>query len=67
MAGSSQNAMSLDLSMDVAQLDGETSLNPEWDSWGEESTIQVCEVSLHLRNINPGKPKATSPYSSAGI
>lgn len=66
MAGSSQNAMSLDLSMDVAQLDGETSLNPEWDSWGEESTIQVCEVSLHLRNINPVVTTRTlSPITDA--
>ena len=39
--------MDLGLSLDISQSSSSESAPPaEWESWGEEATIELCEVYL---------------------
>lgn len=39
--------MDLSLSLDVAQsFDSDAVSSPDWEAWGEEATIELCEIQM---------------------
>ncbi|KAH9945890.1 uncharacterized protein BXZ73DRAFT_86136 [Epithele typhae] len=45
--------MDLSIGMDISQPPTESSPYPEWDLWGEEQTISICEVRIEYRATLP--------------
>lgn len=48
---STYTPINLDIPLDISPVDPsyEVPLTPEWDLWGEDSVINVCEVRMPIR------------------
>lgn len=55
---STYNAMDLNMPLDLNDVGPsyEVPLTPEWDLWGEDSMINVCEVKLNMKLATKGRP-----------
>ncbi|KAI0928422.1 hypothetical protein AcV5_005998 [Taiwanofungus camphoratus] len=64
---SNYNSTDLDLPLDVMHysLYPENLLSPEWELWGEESIIHLCEVRLNFKAIPSLATKPLQPISYA--